>query len=169
MASGKSTIGRLLAEKLGWQFFDTDQWIEIKEDKSIVQIFKTLGESRFRELESSVLQSLAVNSNPAVIATGGGLPCFFENMSIINSTGISIFLNVQPSIIMNRLEMDPSSRPLLKVFSAKEDLLNFITEHLHSRMGYYSNATFTVDGNGEADTVTDTILDIIKAPEVIVQ
>ena len=82
MGSGKSTLGKALAETLGYGYVDTDTWIEQKEGKRISEIFEDSGEEYFRELEQKALCA-CIQKEKMVIATGGGLPCFFDNMDVL--------------------------------------------------------------------------------------
>src|SRR5688572_1061429 len=96
--SGKSTIGKQLSNLLNLPLVDTDDLIIQKEKSTIEEIFKYHGENYFRELEKKTLHEL-IASDKLIISTGGGLPCFFDNMEVINKNGISIYLNVSPESI----------------------------------------------------------------------
>lgn len=102
-SSGKSTIGRDLAKLLSYQYVDLDALIESSEGKSIATIFAENGEDYFRAREKELLQAILPDQRQ-VIATGGGAPCFFDNMSFIKQNGISIFLDVSVDEIVKRLQ-----------------------------------------------------------------
>src|SRR5690349_71191 len=104
--SGKSTIGKQLAAALLLPFVDLDHEIERKELKSIAEIFSEKGENYFRHTESQMLQQWAGSARDFVMATGGGAPCFFNGLEIINNSGISVFLDVPVSELLRRIQHD---------------------------------------------------------------
>ncbi len=110
--SGKTTLGKQLASELDLPFADLDWEIETKENKSVREIFTQQGEDHFRRVESELLREWAGSQKDFVMATGGGAPCFFEGMKVINDSGLSIFLDVPLDVINNRL-MEATDRPLL--------------------------------------------------------
>lgn len=138
MGCGKSTLGKRLAKELEFQFIDMDTYIEERNFKTIPQIFTDYGEEGFRKIEKKALNELSVFSN-VVIATGGGAPCFFDNMDVMNETGVTIFLNIDPQILAERLINSKTERPLIKGKS-KEELVIFIDETLQKRMVFYKKA-----------------------------
>ncbi|RDU35201.1 shikimate kinase [Neobacillus piezotolerans] len=129
MGSGKSTVGRLLAERLGVRFIDTDEEIAEKEGKSINEIFAEDGEAYFRELETALLTGLPESN--AVVGTGGGVPLKEINRVVMKEKGIAVFLDAPADVILSRLIYD-QSRPLLKGDKDKE-----IRERLSIRMPIY--------------------------------
>lgn len=136
MASGKSTVGPLLASKLNMKFYDTDLEIQKKLDMSIKDIFEQKGECFFRTKEKETLRYLSEKEEPSVISCGGGTVLNKENIAIIKKNGIGIFLNEKSETVLKRVK-DPQSRPLLKnIFDAKE-----IEKLINSRMPYYKQAT----------------------------
>jgi len=112
--SGKSTLGRLLAAELSLPFEDLDATIEARERRTIPEIFAEKGEDYFRLLESQCLQEFAASANHFVMSTGGGTPCFYNGMDIINDSGISVFLDVPLTEISARISQE-MHRPLLQV------------------------------------------------------
>src|SRR5215216_5287440 len=92
--SGKTTLGKQIAEDLGFPFIDLDTEIENREGKSISEIFSHKGEDHFRVLESTLLKELSSSSHNVVIATGGGAPCYFGGMETMNATGLTVFIDV---------------------------------------------------------------------------
>jgi shikimate kinase len=102
--SGKTTVGKDLARKLSVPFLDLDAEIETREKQQIQQLFKTQGESYFRKIESMVLKEWCTSTRDFVMATGGGTPCFFDNMDQINKSGESIFLDVPTKEFANRIK-----------------------------------------------------------------
>jgi shikimate kinase len=144
MGSGKSTASKKLAAALGWQFIDLDREIELKAGKSIKEIFSNSGETYFRELEEKTLLNLKSGSD-SIISTGGGTPCYGENMDFMIRTGLVVYLRMTPSQLMSRLEGEAASRPLIKDLK-KTDLLQYISDKLAEREKYYLRATIKVDG-----------------------
>ena len=118
--SGKTTLGKAVCDERGMEFIDLDDIIEAREGKAIDKIFMTKGEDYFRELEATVLRESADKcQGNAIISTGGGAPCFHNNMDFINGSGVSVFIDVAPRTLAIRLlEKGLDERPLLKDFSA---------------------------------------------------
>lgn len=144
MGVGKTFTGRKLAEKLGVRFVDMDELIESEVGLKIPEIFNEKGEDWFREKESEVLRYLSLLQEDVVISTGGGTPCFNENIDIINSTGISIYLQLSPTALANRLtQNEKENRPLLKG-KTNEELVSFIEARLFEREKFYQQAKFIV-------------------------
>ena len=114
MGSGKSLMGAALAKEFGVNFFDLDKVIEKKAGKEVAAIFAAEGEKHFRELEKNSLTEL-LGEDDCVIATGGGTPCFFDNMDKMNEAGVVIYLKMSTDHLAERLEAEKDSRPLLAV------------------------------------------------------
>ena len=142
MGSGKSTLGRRLAEHAGMQFIDMDHYIEERNCKSIPQIFSEYGEKGFRDRERKALEELSEFTG-VVIATGGGAPCFFDNIGLMNQTGETIFLDIDPKILADRLMNSKTERPLIKG-KTKNELVGFIDETLEERNPFYRKARYTI-------------------------
>ncbi len=138
MGCGKSTLGKRLAKHLNLEFVDMDHYIEMRNHKTIPQIFAEEGESEFRKKERKALEELSEFSN-IVIATGGGAPCFFDNIDLMNQTGATIYMNIDPAILADRLIHSKTERPLIKG-KTKEELIVFIDEMLTKRRPFYSQA-----------------------------
>jgi shikimate kinase len=139
MGSGKSFWGRRLADERDMEFVDLDQWIAEREGSSIVQLFKDKGETAFRELERDYLREVTQSKYPRVVATGGGAPCFFDNMDWMNAHGQTIWLNVPAPVLVARLLPERAERPLLANVQPAE-LESFIKEKLQLRVPFYSKA-----------------------------
>ena len=103
MGSGKTTIGRGLARRLGLRFIDMDTEVEQRTGMSVTDYFAARGEEAFRGEEREVLRCLT-NEQDAVVATGGGVPCFFDNMEVMNASGLTIYLKMGPEKLAARLE-----------------------------------------------------------------
>ena len=142
MGSGKSRLGRRFSEFLNTQFVDMDHYIEERNCKTVPQIFAEEGEEEFRKKERKALEELSEFTD-IVIATGGGAPCFFDNMDLMNRTGETIYLNIDPGILADRLLKSKNERPLIKGKS-REELLAFIDETLKVRDIYYSRAKYQI-------------------------
>lgn len=146
MGAGKTTLGRQLAEKLQIPFVDLDASIEERERKTIPQLFEQDGPEKFREVERQALEAVVSKHEDVVIATGGGTPCFLDNMAFINKHGRSVFLDVPQEIIFDRLRAtNLSSRPLL-AGKTDEELNAFIAKTLAERQGFYVQATHALVG-----------------------
>ena len=138
MGSGKSTLGRALASMLSVPFIDMDTAIERMSGQSITEIFQTHGESHFRQLETKVLKDMEP-MKAAIVACGGGTPCFNNNMEWMNKEGLTVYLKLSPQSIVQRLEKQRDERPLIKDKSDSE-LFDFIETHLNSRTHFYEQA-----------------------------
>ena len=144
MGSGKTTAGKKLASLLGWSFTDLDKKIEQYEGKSIPEIFSENGEEYFRITESRLLKKLDVGKD-TVISTGGGTPCYSNNMDIMLESGLTVYLKLTPLQLRSRLSESKGDRPLIKDLD-HEMLLSFITEKLSAREKYYKRSVITVEG-----------------------
>lgn len=144
MGSGKTTIGKHLAKDMKWQFIDMDDYFEKKHECKIKEFFAKYGEAQFRIAENEVVKELATQEN-VVVATGGGAPCYYDNMEIMNAAGATIYINVEPRDLAKRLKNAKADRPLL-ADKSDEELLDYITSKLNERDGHYRKAHMTVDG-----------------------
>lgn len=145
--SGKSTIGKSLALELSSNFIDLDQEIEKQEGRTIKQIFKQMHEGYFRQLESKALKKYCQSEDSFVMATGGGAPCFFDNMDHIKQAGKSIFLDVKPAEIARRImNSHISERPLFSTDNA-ESLKDRIEFMRSQRIPFYKQAHITISGD----------------------
>lgn len=145
--SGKTTLAKQLAQQLKLTFIDLDEYIVRKELKSISEIFADKGEEYFRKKEAEYLREIC-NIQDAVIATGGGAACFHDNMTIMNISGVTIFLDVPIPTLTDRLWHQPQreQRPMI-AGKTKEQLGVFLTELLNSRIEYYKEAKLILKGN----------------------
>jgi shikimate kinase len=140
-SSGKSTLGKKLARALSYRFVDMDKLIVNDQKQSIPDIFRQKGESYFREVESRILHQTKPD-HWLVVATGGGAPCFYDNMEFIKKNGISLYLEVPPSELANRiLRHGKDDRPLL---SGITELEKELSERLSVRLPYYTQADITI-------------------------
>lgn len=153
-SSGKSTLGKKLARTLRYRFVDLDKLIEKDQGMTIHEIFTTRGEDFFREVESRLLKETVANRK-IVVATGGGAPCFFDNMDFIKEAGISIFLDVPPSELARRIENHgKDDRPLL---SGAVSLETELAQKYAKRLPYYSRADLVLSGHGEISRLLDIL------------
>jgi shikimate kinase len=152
MGSGKTTIGRELALRLGWSFVDLDNKIEEHTGMSIPEIFSQNGEEYFREKERTLLQNLK-NLTHTVISTGGGAPCHHDNMSLMLGTGLTIYLKLSTDELMSRLAGSRGDRPLIMDLD-NENLKIFIEEKLTGREKCYERAEIIIGGiNTDIDQI----------------
>jgi shikimate kinase len=145
--SGKTTLGKKLATTLQLPFVDLDKEIERKEGKPIREIFAEKKEDYFRKVESAELKRWCDSADDFVMATGGGAPCFFDNLEVINRSGKSIFLDVPASEIVRRMSLGPiEKRPLLAA-GGKDGLKDSIEFLRSNRLSYYRQAAITLSGS----------------------
>ena len=157
MGCGKSTLGKKLAKHTGLQFIDMDNYIEERNYKTVPRIFAEEGEAEFRKKEHKALEELS-EFNDVIIATGGGAPCFFDNMELMNETGITIYLNIAPEILAARLAESKTERPLIKGKTDSE-LLEYINETLRKRNKFYKKAAFQIT---DPDIAMDEVINMIR-------
>lgn len=144
MGSGKSTLGKALAQRKNLQFIDLDTYIEEKENTSIKEIFDTKGEIYFRKKESFYLNELLLSRRDFVLALGGGTPCFGNNMELVSkSTKNTFYLKYIPKSLTERLLLEKKSRPLISDLK-DEDLEDFIRKHLFERNIFYTKANYII-------------------------
>ncbi len=145
MGAGKTTLGKALARELNVSFIDLDWYIEERFHKSIQELFSQRGETSFRELERNMLHEVG-EFEELVISTGGGTPCFFDNMEFMNNRGITIFLDVSVEVLFNRLRISSQQRPILQNKS-QEELRAFISRALKERRPFYLQSHHCFDAN----------------------
>ena len=158
MGSGKTSLGKKLASKLKYKFIDLDHAIEKTANKTIPQLFEQNGENYFRELEQSELIN-QLQSDNIVLACGGGTPCFFDNIEIINKSAISIYLKATPLALQSRLQKNKNSRPLIKDLDNTQ-LLNFIETKLTEREVFYLKSKLQISALNV--NVPELVLEIKK-------
>lgn len=145
MGSGKSTAGKKLASRLQMEFVDLDKLIETETGQTISEIFSAGGETEFRALEHNALQKLINENTDRVIACGGGTPCYYGNMELMNRNGITIYIKMSADMLASRLAGARAKRPLIGDKN-EEELRKFITEHLEKREDIYHQAQYIVKG-----------------------
>lgn len=149
MGSGKTTIAKLLSEKLKLDALDLDEIIEKRLNMSIKSIFDTKGEIYFRKVEHQVLSELMANDEAFILSLGGGTPCYAGNHLLLNKNGIvSIYLKASIETLYMRLQHNIANRPLLRNME-KEEMQEFIAKHLFDRSYFYNQATIKVGVDGK--------------------
>ncbi len=143
MGAGKTSVGKVLSKKLGLSFIDLDYYIEGRYHKTVGQLFAEKGEELFRDIERKMLHEVAMFED-VLISTGGGAPCFFDNMDFMNRTGQTIYLQVSVGELADRLETSKNIRPVLKDRKGP-DLRRFIAESLEKRAPFYQKAAIVFD------------------------
>jgi shikimate kinase len=142
MGCGKSTKAKQLATKWDCPVIDLDAVIVANESKSIAEIFAAIGEEGFRKLENETLKNYDYPAT-CVVATGGGLPCFFDNMEWMNAHGKTVYLQMEPAQLVSRLGKR-EKRPLIKDMD-DEQLVHFIENKLKERDVYYKQAQLVIN------------------------
>ena len=162
MGCGKTTIGKRLAKSLGWDVIDMDSRIESRYRKTIPDIFASEGEDSFRKKERFILEELSALEN-VVVSTGGGAPCFFDNIDVMNSSGLCVYIRMTPEALAARLKNAKANRPLLKD-KTEEELTNFIKEQLEKRRAFYEQARYAIDNDhGTPEEAAAKIAELLNA------
>lgn len=168
MGSGKSHGAKLLSDHTGLPYVDLDDWIEGKEQRTITAIFNQSGEAYFRERESAYLKEVVSTLSAGsvfqmgtqvitgIISTGGGTPCYHENMKWMNQHGITVWLNPLSSVLMQRLLIEKASRPLLAELSESE-LILFVRSKLSERISFYSQAAIELQDEVDVELLIEKI------------
>jgi shikimate kinase len=142
MGCGKTSTGQLLADKMGYEFADLDHEIESASKATIEELFRDKGEKAFRKMEYEALCQL-LKKEDTVLSLGGGAPCFFNSMELINTSSVSVYLKMSADSLFSRLLNERKHRPLIKDLSEKE-LKDFISEMLYIREPFYNRAHYKI-------------------------
>lgn len=162
MGSGKSTIGKMIAKELDLDFWDMDEMIQDAVAMSIPEIFNEHGQEYFRQLEHKFIKDLDHTlRGDVILSTGGGAPCFYDNIELLNKAGTTIFLEMTAQQIYDRLKSDVGDRPLL-MDKTPAETLNFIGDMLEERKIFYLQANYTVDASRKPEEVRDHILYLLN-------
>lgn len=145
MGAGKTTLGRSLAQEMGLEFIDLDNFIESRQHKTVKEIFAEVGEQGFRRLERAALEEVSQFEN-VVISLGGGTPCFFDNMEVVNRSGVSVYLKPSEEVLLMRLIKGKHKRPLL-ADKSDDEILQVIREQLAWREPYYLKANIVFEAS----------------------
>lgn len=157
MASGKTTHGRRIAQKYGLEFIDLDFYIENRFHKTVKQIFAEKGEEGFRLIERNMLQEVA-NFEDVVIAAGGGTPCFFDNIDVMNQAGDTVYLKATPETLRSNLKENGLAKRPLVANKTDEELLAYISSTLEKRTPFYEKAKYVMESNDFSDALFDKLL-----------
>jgi shikimate kinase len=160
MGCGKTHWGQLLSQKLDIPFFDLDQQIIEKEEKEIAQIFEEDGEEYFRLLEKDVLHLLTENHQSFVMSSGGGTPCFYNNIDYMKRQGTTVWINCSVDCLYDRLIKEKNTRPMIKDLS-DDQLRSFIIKKLGDRKIFYQQAGITIN---EEELTIDKLLQEVFHP-----
>ncbi|MCG8581831.1 MAG: shikimate kinase [Bacteroidales bacterium] len=164
MGSGKSTLGRRLKTELGWDFIDLDDYFEMRFNTTIKQFFAEYGEDAFRKAERKMVSEVAAKEK-TIIATGGGAPCYFDNMQLMNEFGLTIYIKLSVETLAGRLSSPKQVRPLIAGKSG-EELKTYISQKLAEREPFYNKAQVIAD----ADVLgVDGFVRIIQASGQLMQ
>lgn len=163
MGAGKTTIGKYAAKKNDLQFLDLDAYIENKLQTTVRDIFKEKGEEYFRAQEREALEEIcAIEDIDLLLSCGGGTPCFYDNMSLMNSAGHTFYLDMSAGRLTDRLRNAKTKRPLLN--SIQGDLQTFVHRKLVERADFYSQAqTIIRERKCNKKDVAIMIMDILLA------
>ncbi len=161
MGAGKSRLGKRLAKRMNFTFLDADKEIEKENQATVEELFATLGESGFRALERKWLEDL--DTENAIVALGGGTPCFNNNMDLILEKGKSIYLQLEPKTLVDRLQNAKGIRPLIEpIKNDKEALLSFVEQKLIEREQFYKKANFTTKAMSLSAKRLDSLIEVIE-------
>jgi shikimate kinase len=162
MGSGKTTAGKELASRLDWAFIDLDRYIEKHTGNTVPEIFNRYGEDYFRCIESLNLLNLEASSD-TIVSTGGGTPCYNENMEFMVKNGITIYLKMTTDQLWKRLHDVKADRPLIKDLD-DDELRSFISGKLSEREQWYERSEIIVDGSAPD---IDSLINNIKSRLII--
>ena len=165
MGAGKTTLGKAFARKLNLPFVDLDWYMEERFHKTVGALFVERGEAGFRELEKNMLHEVGAFED-VVISTGGGAPCFFDNMDFMNRNGKTVFLNVHPDVLFRRLRVAKQQRPILQG-KQDDELKEFIIRALEKRTPFYSQAQYVfnadeLEDRSQIEKSVEKLRDLLK-------
>lgn len=161
MGSGKSTFGKRLAKQMDYDFIDLDKLFEETYKICIPNFFTKYGEEMFRRMEHELLIKNLGYDN-MVVSCGGGTPCYFDNMDLMNAVGLTVYLKLTPAALANRLGCSRKERPLLQSLPGA-DLLEKIDNHLQQREPFYLKAQMVLDGI--SINIEETAVKILQFPQ----
>ncbi|WP_185868662.1 shikimate kinase [Blattabacterium cuenoti] len=158
MGSGKTCIGKKLSKKININFFDLDSIIESHQKISISNLFKKKGEPFFRKIEHNILKTFLQKNEKYILSVGGGTPCFYNNIQLLNKYSKTFYLIVNTYTLFKRLLLDKEKRPLISHFQ-NDDLFQFIIKNLSNRIGFYNQSIKKIDANNKSQNqIVETII-----------
>ena len=165
MGAGKTTLGKAFARKLNLPFVDLDWYMEERFHKTVGELFVERGEAGFRELEKNMLHEVGAFED-VVISTGGGAPCFFDNMDFMNRNGKTVFLNVHPDVLFRRLRVAKQQRPILQG-KQDDELKEFMIRALEKRTPFCSQAQYVfnadeLEDRSQIEKSVEKLRDLLK-------
>jgi shikimate kinase len=159
--SGKSQLGKSLAEALQLPFVDLDDEIVRHEGAPVTELFQLKGEDYFRKVETDLLRSYSANTEKFVMATGGGTPCFDDNITFINEQGVSIFLDISLETIVKRMTLQQQKqRPLL--IQEGQPIEETYRKLRERRLPFYEQAQLTIEGHEITPAIVLQLLQLRK-------
>lgn len=164
MGSGKSSIGKQLASILGFKYFDLDSYIELKEAKTVSELFLTKGEIYFRKVERLYLEEVLLENKNFVLSTGGGTPCYGNTMQYITTFegSTTVYLQTSLEVLTQRLMQEKDKRPIISHIETQEVLNDFIRKHLFERSFYYNQASVKIKTDGKkVSNIVDSIIETL--------
>ena len=163
MGCGKSTLGRKLSHQLNLPFFDLDHFIEMEENSTVAKLFSSKGEIYFRRLERNALDRFIASEDAAIVALGGGTPCYFDNMEkLLSSEHRTLYVKANIPTLSARLMQEKQTRPLISHLTTQDQLNEFIGKHLFERAPYYQQSQLIVSVDGKAiEEIVDEITDLL--------
>ncbi|WP_185872397.1 shikimate kinase [Blattabacterium cuenoti] len=159
MGCGKTTIGKILSQKINLNFYDLDSILVKSKKDSIYNIFKKKGELSFRRIEHLILKKFLKNKDKYILSVGGGTPCFYNNIYLLNKYSKTFYLNTNSYTLFKRLSLEKKTRPLISNFS-KNELFKFIMKHLLQRIYFYEKSFEKINVNKKSKN--DIVKEIIK-------
>ncbi|WP_341660665.1 shikimate kinase [Blattabacterium cuenoti] len=161
MGSGKTSIGKMLSKKLNLNFYDLDALlVEESKNDSILNLFKKKGELFFRNREHSLLKKFLKQKNKYILSVGGGTPCFYNNIYLLNKYSNTFYLKTDSYTLFKRLFLEKDTRPLISHLS-KNELFIFIIKHLLKRSYFYEKSLEKINVNGKSKY--DIVQEIVKS------
>ena len=156
MGAGKTTVGHQLAASLGVPFYDLDWYIQMRFHRTVEQLFEERGEEGFREIEHNMLHEVAEFEN-VVLSSGGGTPCFFDNMEYLNSNSETVYLKAEPEVLAMHLKMGKVVRPLIKGKTEEE-----LWTRLYESQGDNTSLIILMHDSYDKQTTVNTLKEVIQ-------
>lgn len=158
MGSGKTHWGKIWAKRYNFDYYDLDEHIERREQRTILEIFENNGEDIFRLLETKMLRDTARIEN-VIISCGGGTPCFHDNIKWMNEKGCTVYLSGSPNYLFENIVKEKDQRPLIKTVN-KAELLFYTEQMLKQRLPFYEQANVTLSVEGLTEESFEEIIKI---------